>query len=298
MSPLPRPNLYSHTVTTPKVDHSQLHLLAQRWVEQRPSLRIWRYSIRKPSSNLKAVTRQTPTAAMTTIKRHHSLLHRRHSNRSKEHIEQGPNIFEGTDAVTAHKKVAVSRVVEAYDALRAENRSNSPTAEQSTPEDPFAFESLVVSLPNGEVRTFKYFLRKWDHKQYPDPEFEEAVSSWRLQFEEAATKHFFRRIALWNESEEIMLAAKQQKAMDLKNGRRRDRATSISKMWSRERGRPSDHPSSVRDELKQVTTREGLAQLLWTLLNDQTQPLCPELYEVCKEAVKAKYSIHTVRGTG
>ncbi|KAF9696326.1 hypothetical protein EKO04_005471 [Ascochyta lentis] len=233
---------------------------------------------------------------MATIKRHHSLLHRHHSNRSREQVVPGPNVFDGTDAVTAHKKVAVSRVVEAYDALRAENRSDSPTAEQSTPEDPFAFEALVVSLPNGEVRTFKYFLRKWDSNQHPDPEFEEAVSSWRPQFEETATKHFFRRIALWNESEEIMLAAKQQKAMDLKNGRRRDRATSISKMWSRERGRASNNNGSVRDELKQVATREGLAQLLWTLLNDQTQHLCPELFEMCKEAVKAKYSIQIIEG--
>jgi hypothetical protein len=234
---------------------------------------------------------------MATMKRHHSLLHRHHSDRSKEQVEPWPNVFDGTDAVTAHKRVAVSRTVEAYDALRAENRSNSPTAEQSTPEDPFAFESLVVSLPNGEVRTFKYFLRKWDHNQHPDPEFEEVISSWRPQFEEAAVKHFFRRIALWNESEEIMLAAKQQKAMDLKNGRRRDRATSISKMWSKERGRTSDSGISMRDELKQVTTREGLAQLLWTLLNDQAEPLCPELFEVCKEAVKAKYSIHTIGTT-
>lgn len=230
---------------------------------------------------------------MTTMKRHHSLLHKYNSDRSKEQLAPAPNVFDGTDAVTAHKKVAVSRVVEAYDALRAENRSNSPTAEQATPEDPFAFDSLVVSLPNGEVRAFKHFLRRWDHNQHPDPEFEEAVSSWRPQFEEAATKHFFRRIALWNESEEIMLAAKRQKAMDLKNGRRRDRASSLGKMWSRERGRPSDQ-ENLRDELKQVSTREGLAQLLWTLLNDQADPLCPELFEVCKEAVKAKYSIHTI----
>lgn len=231
---------------------------------------------------------------MATIKRHHSLLHRHNSDRSKEQVGAPSDAFDGTDAVPAHKKVAVSRVVEAYDALRAENRSNSPTAEQSTPEDPFAFESLVVSIPNGEVRTFKYFLRKWDPNQHPDPEFEDAVSSWRSQFEEAALKHLFRRIALWNESEEIMLAAKQQKAMDLKNGRRRDRATSIGKMWFKERGRASEHEGSMRDDLKQVTTREGLAQLLWTLLNDQTDPLCPELFEVCKEAVKAKYSIQTI----
>lgn len=233
---------------------------------------------------------------MATVKRHHSLLHRHHSDRSKANIEPGPNIFDGTDAVTAHKKVAVSRVVEAYDALRAENKSDSPTAEQSTPEDPFAFESLVVSLPNGEVRTFKYFLRKWDTNQHPDPEFEEAISSWRPQFEEVATKHLFRRIALWNESEEIILAAKQQKAMDAKNGRRRDRASSLSKMWSKERGRASEQEGILRDDLKQVTTREGLAQLLWTLLNDQTNPLCPQLFEECKEAVKAKYSIHTIGG--
>lgn len=230
------------------------------------------------------------------MKRHHSLLHRNHSNHSKNHVEPEPNVFDGTDAVTSRKKVAVSRVVEAYDALRAENRSDSPTAEQSTPEDPFAFESLVVSLPNGEVRTFQYFLRKWDTRQHPDPEFEDLVSSWRPQFEEAATKHFFRRIALWNESEEIMLALKQQKALESKNerGRRRHRSTSISKMWSKERRRSSEHEGSVRDELKQVTTREGLAQLLWTLLNDQSDPLCPELFEICKEAVMKKYNVQTV----
>lgn len=232
---------------------------------------------------------------MATMKRHHSLLHRHNSNRSsKEQFEPQQTVFDGTDAVPIHRKVAVSRVVEAYDALRAENRSNSPTAEQSTADDPFAFESLVISLPDGEIRAFKYFLRKWDPNARPDLEFDETVASWQTQFEEAAVKHFFRRIALWNESEEIMLAAKRQKAMDIKNGRRRDRASSIGKMWFKERGRASENDPSMKDELKQVTTREGLAQLLWTLLNDQSNPLCPELFEVCKEAVRAKYSIHTV----
>jgi hypothetical protein len=225
-------------------------------------------------------------------KRHHSLLHRHHSTRSsKTDLTPDPNVFDGTDSITAHKRVALSRVIEAHDALAAQSRNNAPRTEPSAPDDPSGseFDSLLTSLPNGEVRIFKYLLRKWDHNQYPDPELEQAIAAFRPQFEEAAVKHFFRRITLWNESEEMMAAAKQGLQKDSKIIRR----TSLGKMWWRERTRP-DAEQSVRDELKQVTTREGLAQLLWTLLNDVSSPLTPELFEECKNAVKKMYGIHNV----
>jgi hypothetical protein len=48
---------------------------------------------------------------------------------------------------------------------------------------------------------------------------------------------------------------------------------------------------NTHDELKAVTTREGLAQLLWTLMHDQTAPLAPELFAECTGAVKKMYGI-------
>ena len=227
-------------------------------------------------------------------RRHHSLLRRHHSSHSsKLDVQQDPNIFDGTDAITARKKAALSRVIEAHDALSAQNRSNAPSASQSVPEDPFGFESLVTSLPNGEVRAFRYFLRKWDPRQGGDAELEAAIEESRGQFEEAALKHFFRRIALWNESEEIMAAAKQEMQSQSKLARR----SSLGKMWWRERAR-QDAEHVVRDELKQVTTREGLAQLIWTLVSDTSDPLVPNLYAECREAVRNMYNMHTVPTDG
>jgi hypothetical protein len=224
-------------------------------------------------------------------KRHHSLLRRHHSTHSsKLDVQQDPNIFDGTDSIAARKKAALSRVIEAHDALLAQNRSNAPSPEQSVPEDPFGFESLVTSLPNGEVRAFRYFLRKWDPRQSPDTELEQAIEASRPQFEEAAIKHFFRRIALWNESEEIMAAAKQE----LQNQSKLVRRSSLGKMWWKERAR-QDAEHVVRDELKQVTTREGLAQLIWTLVSDVSNPLVPDLYAECRDAVRNMYNIHTVQ---
>jgi hypothetical protein len=223
-------------------------------------------------------------------KRHHSLLRRHHSTHSsKLNAQEDPNIFDGTDSIAARKRAALSRVIEAHDALTAQNRSNAPSPEQSVPEDPFGFESLVTSLPNGEVRTFKYFLRKWDPSQYPDEELEAAIEASRPQFEEAAIKHFFRRIALWNESEEIMAAAKQE----MNNQAKLMRRSSLSKMWWKERAR-QDAEQVVRDELKQVTTREGLAQLIWTLVSDVSNPLVPDLYAECRDAVVKMYNIRTI----
>jgi hypothetical protein len=51
---------------------------------------------------------------------------------------------------------------------------------------------------------------------------------------------------------------------------------------------------AAKDELKEVTTREGLAQLLWTLLHDREAGLAEGLKVECKEALRLKYGITTI----
>ncbi|KAH7349135.1 hypothetical protein BKA66DRAFT_476952 [Pyrenochaeta sp. MPI-SDFR-AT-0127] len=128
----------------------------------------------------------------------------------------------------------------------------------------------------------------WDPSATPDPDFDHAIEPSKLEFEEAAIKHFFRRIALWHESEDMQKAAKGKLSWTARRKGRRRAKSEIGKMWMVEKGR-QEHSS--HDELKEVTTREGLAQLLWTLLHDPTAPLAPELFAECKEALRKKYGI-------
>jgi hypothetical protein len=207
---------------------------------------------------------------------------------------QKPCIFEGTDTVTQNRKVAVQRIVEVHDALELKHQANATTTateridSTSISSDRLSLDFNAVDLPNGEVRAFRYFLRKWDHNECPDPEFDHAVKASQLDFDEAAIKHFFRRIALWHESEEVLQAARQQMETRLKKDKKKEKDSVLGKLWLKER---DSQEQNTHDELKAVTTREGLAQLLWTLMHDQTAPLAPELFAECTGAVKKMYGI-------
>ncbi|KAF2030847.1 hypothetical protein EK21DRAFT_64532 [Setomelanomma holmii] len=237
------------------------------------------------------------TAVPPTIRHGSSLFHRHHSgSMSKVNSQSGtstPAIFEGTDAVTQNRKVAVQRVVEVHDAFEAKHQEEAATTGRtsdstSVSSDAYSVEFNLTDLLNGEVRTFRYFLRMWDHNERPDPEFDQAIQPTRLEFEEAAIKHFFRRIALWHESEEVLQAARDEMKKRPKKDKKKAKDSQLGNLWLREKGR-SEH--NMHDELKEVTTREGLAQLLWTLMHDQTSPLAPELFAACTVAVKRMYRI-------
>lgn len=206
-----------------------------------------------------------------------------------------PVLFEGTDAVPQNRRVAVQRIVEIHDALELKHHAETTTEAQRNDAARLSSDNLnlefdAIDLPHGEVRAFRYFLRKWDENEHPDPEFDHAVQSSEFAFSEAAIKHFFRRIALWHESDEVLQAAKKEMEKRLKKDRKRDRDSVLGKLWTKERG-SQEH--CTYDELKQVTTREGLAQLLWTLMHDPTAPLAPKFVADCTEAVKRKYGITT-----
>jgi exonuclease VII small subunit len=206
----------------------------------------------------------------------------------------GQRIFEGTDTVDRNRTIAIQRVVEAHQALELQHQAEVTTETQRNDcarisSDRLGLDFDAIDLPEGEVRAFRYFLRKWDHDQSPDPEFDQAVRETQQDFEEAALKHFFRRVALWNESEETLKAAKSELEKRVKRDKKRDKDSMLGRLWIRERG-SQEH--SIHDELKQVTTREGLAQLLYTLMHDPTAPLAPELVAECTKAVKKwKYGI-------
>jgi hypothetical protein len=155
--------------------------------------------------------------------------------------------------------------------------------------DSFASEFSTIPFPDAEVRAFRYFLRMWDRSFPPDRAFDEAIAPTRSQFEEAAMKHFFRRIALWNASEETVEASKR--SLFRRRPRNRSIGGELSKLWMVEQRRPEHE---TRDELKEVTTREGLAQLLWTLLHDREAGLAEGFKAECREALRTMYAITTI----
>jgi hypothetical protein len=195
----------------------------------------------------------------------------------------GPAVFEGTDAIPQHRKVAVQRVVEMYDALEAGSpRGSESSAGSTTSADPFGVVYDTIHLPDAEVRAFRHFLRKWDQNETPDPEFDHAVRTCNIEFEVLTLRHFFRRIALWHESEEVLQAAKKEMA---KREKKRNKDSALGKIWMKER---ENHEVGIETPLKEVTTREGLAQLLWTLMNDHRAPLAPVLFDEGVKAVKER----------
>jgi hypothetical protein len=202
-------------------------------------------------------------------------------------------MFEGTSAVPQNRKVAVQRVVEVHDALELKQQANSADTQRKDSahisNDHLDIDFDVVDLPDSEIRAFKYLLRKWDHNERPDPEFDAAVRSSEVDFDEVALRHFIRRVALWYETEETLQAMKKETERRLKKYRRRDMESALGRLLMKERRGSQERETT--DELKEVTTREGLAQLLWTLMHDQTTPLAPELVAECTKAVRQKYGI-------
>ena len=214
-----------------------------------------------------------------------------------------PTIFEGTDAVTQNRKVAVQRIVEAHYALELQKieeeggitrrSASSGSTTSSTSTDVLNLQFKVIDIPNGEVRAFRYFLRMWDHDETPDPEFDRAIKpAPGIDFEAETIRHFFQRIALWHESEEVLKALRKEKAKRLKRENKKYKDNALGMRWVKERETRED---DMHNPLKEVTTREGLAQLLWTLMHDQDAPLAPALFAECKEAVKRKYGIASVK---
>ncbi|KAL6710592.1 hypothetical protein ACN47E_008640 [Coniothyrium glycines] len=229
--------------------------------------------------------------------RHTSQLFHRHRSDSLTRTRNAEQLalFQGTDAVAQNRRVALQRVVEVHNALEAQHHAetsgNGSTSRpvspaSSTSSETFALEFSNTAIPDGEVRAFRYLLRKWDPSMAPDAEFDEAIHASKLHFEEAAVKHFFRRIALWHESDEVVEAAK----LSLRSRwRRKDKLDSrLTKMWAGEKDGVGEHGM---DRLKEVTTREGLAQLLWTLLHDPKSPLAPELKEEFTRVLKRYYGM-------
>jgi hypothetical protein len=232
---------------------------------------------------------------MTTFappKRHaSSFLHRHHSSISHQDTSSNPAIFQGTDTVVQNRKVAVQRIVEVHDALELTHHAGTALRNDSASvisSDSLSHDFTALDLPHGEVRAFRYFLRKWDASTPADTEFDAAVSSSSsaLAFDEAAIRHFFRRIALWNESDDVLAAARSE--METRD-KRRARDGVLGRLWSKEKS--ARERDCGGDELKEVVTREGLAQLLWTLMHDWREPLAPRLLGECNEAVKRKYGI-------
>jgi hypothetical protein len=249
---------------------------------------------------------------------HHAGLFHRHRGNSY-HSTRSPSpppdfqtpvnvpIFQGTDAVAQNHKVVLQRVIEVHNALELQHQRRTtsttssssgerPTSSSSSvSSDPSALDLTDIPFPDAEVRAFRYFLRLWDPANTPsDPDFEVAIQSQKRQFEETAIKHFFRRIAAWGESPEVRESMSRSFFR-----RRRSRARSVvGKLgMMMKQGSVNGVDGDVSDGLKEVTTKEGLAQLLWTLVQDPEKPLGGKLTERFDDALKEMYRM-TNSGTG
>jgi hypothetical protein len=218
-------------------------------------------------------------------------------------------IFQGTDAVTQNQKVALRRVLDAHQALELQNQqqtsgattsstgtisSDRPTSSSSSiSSDRFTLDFTNIPFADAEVRAFRYFLHLWDPANVaPDPDFEVAIAPQKRHFEETAIKHFFRRVSAWEECQE----ARESMSRSFFR-RRRSRAKSVAgKLGMMKPDSGDGVDGDVSDGLKEVTTREGLAQLLWTLVHDPKKPLGEKLKEEFDEALRLKYGM-TGNGT-
>jgi hypothetical protein len=248
----------------------------------------------------------TTTSTITQPKRH-QFLHRDRSGShlsstrsfsapSEHSLKEYPRIFQGTDAVPQNQRVALQRIIDTHQALELKYENEQiPTPTSTTSDrptspcssilstDPFTldFSSLAVSDP--ELRAFRYLLRLWDSKSYPaDPDFDAAIAPIRPQFEERALKHFINRVALWHASTDS--SDSMSRSIFAFRRRRRSRAKSVSQALGE--GAAGEEE---RDMLKEVTTREGLAQLVWTLLHDPKVMSGSGLKDRCTEALKEMY---------
>ncbi|KAI4667111.1 uncharacterized protein J4E79_001795 [Alternaria viburni] len=229
-------------------------------------------------------------------KRHHTFgLHRSRSHLSSK--PSSPHLFEGTDAVLQKRKVALRNVIQTHHALERKyghvatptsTSSERPTSSSSSISyDPFTTDFGDLSMPDAEVRTFRYLLHRWEPKnlEWADPEFEKVIERRRESFEEAAIKHFISRVALWDASGQEQ-QTQSRSVFSIFGRRRRSRAKSdASRMLSIAETTKEDPDL---DALKEVTTREGLAQLLSTLLKDDG-PATARLREECKQAMHEWY---------
>jgi hypothetical protein len=239
------------------------------------------------------------------------LFHRYRSNSNQSTRSPSPPlqspvnipIFQGTDAVAQNQKVALSRVLDVHLALEMQQKTSGATksststsssdrptsSSSSTSSDRFTLDFPDILFADAEVRAFRYFLRLWDPANVaPDPDFEVVVAPQKRHFEETAIKHFFRRISAWEESQE----ARESMSRSFFR-RRRSRAKSVAGklgMMKPESG-VDGVDGDVSDGLKEVTTREGLAQLLWALVHAPDKPLGEKLKEEVDEALRLKYGM-------
>lgn len=245
----------------------------------------------------------TMTRPSLESKRHHTFGLRR----SRSHLSSkvpSSHLFEGTDAVLQNRKVALQKVIDTHHALERKyghvatptsTTSERPTSSSSSISyDPFTTDFGDLSIPDAEVRTFRYLLHRWEPKnaEWADPEFEKVIERRRESFEEAAIKHFISRVALWEANEEETQTQSQSRSVfSIFGRRRRSRAKSdASRMLSIAETTKEDPDL---DALKEVTTREGLAQLLSTLLK-YDGPATTKLREECKQAMHEWYQTRII----
>ncbi|KAG9186028.1 hypothetical protein G6011_02584 [Alternaria panax] len=223
-----------------------------------------------------------------------------------------PRIFQGTDAVPQNRKVALQRVIDTHQALERKHSDAAQTPTSTSSDRPTSSSSSMssdlftsldfadMSFPDAEVRAFQYLLRRWDPNTYstPDPDFEAAIMTGprKQKFEETAIKHFFSRVALWDASAQEKQEAGMTRSVFFFRNRQRRRRSRAKSDVGRMLGGPQE-AEEKEDEglsaLKEVTTREGLAQLLWTLVHTDGEMV--GLREECTAALKEMYRV-TVTG--
>ncbi|EOA84761.1 hypothetical protein ACJQWK_06655 [Exserohilum turcicum] len=213
-------------------------------------------------------------------------------------VKPYPQVFQGTDAVPQNQRVALQRVIDTHQALELKyeheplstptsTTSGRPMSSSSSmmSSEAFASDFSDIGLPQVEVRAFRYLLRLWDPNSYPaDDEFDAAIAARRGQFEEQAIKHFMTRVALWHSDE------KAGEGMTRSIFFFRRRAKSIRETLSAT-GDEAAKDDGSNDGLKKVTTREGLAQLVWTLLQDRSLLQESGLRQRCMDALKDMYHV-------
>ncbi|KAI4947364.1 hypothetical protein J4E91_006716 [Alternaria rosae] len=222
-------------------------------------------------------------------KRHHTFRRHRSGSHLSKHSLLPSHIFEGTDAVLQKRKIALDRVIDTHHALELKyghvatptsTASDRPTSSSSSISyDPFTTDFGDLSIPDAEPRI-----------EWADAEFDKAIERRRESFEEAAIKHFISRVALWDANEEEK-QTQSRSAFSFLGRRRRSRAKSdASRMLSIAETAKED---AGLDALKEVTTREGLAQLLWTLLA-KDEPATARLRKECKQALDEWYQVKII----
>lgn len=271
----------------------------------------YNYNYNTPPSMTTTTTVTSSSSNNITQPKRHQFLHRDRSgsylsstrsfSAPSEHsmsIKEYPRVFQGTDAVPQNQRVALQRIIDTHQALELKyehdqvSTPTSTTSERPTSScssmlstDPFTLDFSSIAVADAELRTFRYLLRLWDSKSYPaDPDFDAAIAPVRPQFEERALKHFINRVALWHASTDSSADSMSRSIFAFRR-RRRSRAKSVSQAL----GEDAAGAAEERDVLKEVTTREGLAQLVWTLLHDAKVMSGSGLRDRCMDAMRDMY---------